>query len=244
MSWLRLYDEVVDDPKVQQLPLLLFRAWINCLCIAKKNGGSLPEMRDVAYRLHVTETRAEALVKELVTAELFELDGSGSFTPHNWHGRQFQSDVSTDRVKRFRNAQRNVSETKNETGDETDQRQIQKQSTETETEQTQKQKRPYGQFVNVLLSDEEFQKLEMKFGVDGLSPGIESLSEYIASKGVKYKSHYATILAWYRRKSAEGKYGNTKPTAAAANTRAAQDFVRRELAKTVCLDFPDVRQDT
>lgn len=68
----------------------------------------------------------------------------------------------------------------------------------------------FGQFVNVKLSEEEYQKLKTEFGDQEAAERIDRLSEYIASKGVKYKSHYATILAWARK---EGKHGkpNTIP---------------------------------
>ena len=57
-----------------------------------------------------------------------------------------------------------------------------------------KEKKSYGEFNNVLLTDEEYAKLEKS----NLLPYIETLSSYIASKGKKYKSHYATILTWSR----------------------------------------------
>lgn len=56
-------------------------------------------------------------------------------------------------------------------------------------------KREYGEFNNVMLTDEEYKKLEEK---NALSQ-IENLSSYIASTGKRYKSHYATILNWDRR---------------------------------------------
>ena len=56
----------------------------------------------------------------------------------------------------------------------------------------------YGEFKNVKLTKEEYAKLEKS----NLLPYIEKLSSYIASKGKKYKSHYATILNWSRK---EGK---------------------------------------
>ena len=56
-------------------------------------------------------------------------------------------------------------------------------------------KKMYGEFKNVKLTDEEYEKLKEK----GLLPYIEKLSSYIASKGKKYKSHYATILTWSRK---------------------------------------------
>lgn len=56
-------------------------------------------------------------------------------------------------------------------------------------------KREYGEFKNVLLTDDEYKKLEEK---NALSQ-IENLSSYMASIGKKYKDHYATILNWERR---------------------------------------------
>lgn len=56
----------------------------------------------------------------------------------------------------------------------------------------------FGTFQNVLLTDDEYQKLLNQFG-DSLKERINNLSEGIASKGYKYKSHYATILNWARR---------------------------------------------
>lgn len=55
----------------------------------------------------------------------------------------------------------------------------------------------YGAFGNVALSDEEFEKIQ-DAGFDEL---IDELSEYKESTGKKYKSDYATILAWARRKN-------------------------------------------
>ena len=56
-----------------------------------------------------------------------------------------------------------------------------------------------GEFKNIKLSSEEFQKLNTQFGEQETQERIERLSEYIASKGKKYKSHYATILSWARK---------------------------------------------
>lgn len=58
----------------------------------------------------------------------------------------------------------------------------------------------YGEYTNVLLSDEELEKLKDEFPVDW-SNRIERLSEYMASKGVSYKSHLATIRAWARKEN-------------------------------------------
>ena len=56
----------------------------------------------------------------------------------------------------------------------------------------------YGMYNNVLLSDEDMDKLQGEFPHD-YSDRIERLSEYIASTGKSYKSHLATIRAWARK---------------------------------------------
>lgn len=66
-------------------------------------------------------------------------------------------------------------------------------------------KRPHGEFGNVLLTDDEFAKLcEKCADADSL---ITELDQYIESQGKtkKYKSHYATLLNWSRRKAQESK---------------------------------------
>ena len=61
-------------------------------------------------------------------------------------------------------------------------------------------RRTYGQYQNVLLSDEDYEKLQQEFPLD-FSARIERLSEYIASTGKKYKNHLATIRSWARSDS-------------------------------------------
>ena len=61
-----------------------------------------------------------------------------------------------------------------------------------------KEKKNYGELENVKLTDEEFNKLKDKYPNNYLEK-IDKLSLYIASKGDKYKSHYATILNWARK---------------------------------------------
>jgi hypothetical protein len=57
----------------------------------------------------------------------------------------------------------------------------------------------YGQFQQVMLTEDEHSKLEAEFGIKGAQDMIDRLDGYIASKGVKYKNHYATIMNWHRK---------------------------------------------
>lgn len=57
---------------------------------------------------------------------------------------------------------------------------------------------PMGEFENVLITEEELEKLKERFPYDW-EDRINSLSAYMKSKGKRYKSHYATILTWARK---------------------------------------------
>lgn len=55
----------------------------------------------------------------------------------------------------------------------------------------------YGQYSNVLLTDEDLAKLKAEFS--DWEQRIERLSSYMASTGKSYKNHLATIRNWARR---------------------------------------------
>lgn len=58
-------------------------------------------------------------------------------------------------------------------------------------------KHKHGEYNNVLLTDDELDKLKTEYS--DWSERIERLSSYVASTGKKYKSHYATIRNWARK---------------------------------------------
>ena len=69
-------------------------------------------------------------------------------------------------------------------------------------------KKTYGECANVFLTDEEYSKVKDK----GLTDLIEELSLYIASKGDKYKNHYAVICQWANRRKKEGQVNSMSGT--------------------------------
>lgn len=75
----------------------------------------------------------------------------------------------------------------------------------------------YGDYQNVLLSDEDIEKLQKEFPSDW-QERIERLSEYCASTGKTYKNYLATIRNWAKRDT-------SKPV---KQTNGYQKNVRRE----------------
>ena len=120
MAWFRVYDTLPDNPKMQRLPDPLFKACINLWCIAKRNGGPLPCVEDVAFALRVPVAKVSAWLAKLKAARLMDEDEHGTFTPHDWNEHQYESDSSTPRVKKHREKRKAaVSSNAKGNGDET-----------------------------------------------------------------------------------------------------------------------------
>lgn len=79
----------------------------------------------------------------------------------------------------------------------------------------------YGEYENVLLSDNDMEKLKTEFPTD-YKERIERLSIYMASTGKSYKNHLATIRNWARRDS-KTPTADVKP-----NGRASYDLTEFE----------------
>lgn len=67
----------------------------------------------------------------------------------------------------------------------------------------------YGEYKNVLLSDEDIEKLKMEFPNDW-EDRIERLSSYVASTGKSYKNHLATIRNWARKDKSDNNGVNER----------------------------------
>lgn len=122
--WFRFYDDALNDPKAQRLDGETFKLWVNILCVASRNEGRLPPIADLAFALRIDENACETVVERLRNGGLIATRNGGAngsfYAPHKWEERQYKSDTSTSRVKRFRERSKTVSETPPDTDTETD----------------------------------------------------------------------------------------------------------------------------
>ncbi|WP_228065549.1 replisome organizer [Enterococcus mundtii] len=81
----------------------------------------------------------------------------------------------------------------------------------------------YGEYKNVLLSDDQMEKLKTEFPND-YQERIERLSEYCESAGKTYKNYLATIRSWARKEKNEPK----KNQKTFPNSRAKRHVTRKE----------------
>jgi hypothetical protein len=106
--WFRVYDDLVDDEKVQMLSGDLVKALLNLWCLASKNGGVLPPMKAMSFKLRMKPQQVAAVIAELCEAGLIDRVDD-LFQPHNWEKRQYKSDTdltAAERSRRYREKHR------------------------------------------------------------------------------------------------------------------------------------------
>lgn len=123
-QWLRLYVDILDSHKIQTLTDAQFRATISMWCLARLHGGVLPEPEVCAFRLRISLKKFQTIFAGI--QHLFERNAENKWVPHDWNELQYENDVSTERVKRFRKRFTKRHDTVSETPSDTD--------TETETD--------------------------------------------------------------------------------------------------------------
>lgn len=158
--------------------------------------------------------------------KFFELDENGLY-----YNKRLDDEVIR-RAKYSESRQRNAKkryENKNTYADASAMHIETETKTETETvneAENSIKKNKYGELENVELTEKQYEQLKEKFP-KSYKKCIDDLSYYIASKGDKYKSHYAVILSWNRGKSDDMSSFDTDEFFEAAVKRSAENIRRR-----------------
>ncbi|MGC8534904.1 MAG: hypothetical protein ACP5QR_05150 [Rhizomicrobium sp.] len=121
-QWFRAYSESLNDPKIQTLPLEAFKAWHNALYLAASidsKNGNIGTIESVSFAFRETKSTVSSAFHHLIERGLIVTDGE-TFRIVSWVKRQYKSDTSTDRVRRYRKRSRNVTETAPDTDTDTD----------------------------------------------------------------------------------------------------------------------------
>lgn len=95
-----------------------------------------------------------------------------------------------------------------------------------------KTRHKYGSYKNVLLSDEDMDKLKTEFPND-YEERIERVSEYCEQTGKTYKNYLATIRAWSRK---EGKANVATAKPITGNAGGNPGGTRKFNLQSVCLE--------
>ena len=113
LPWFRLYGEIVSDPKVQLLDFADQRHFVMVLAL-KCNGTLDAQYPNAEFRAKAI-SKALGLTHEEGSQVVDKLCKNGLVTndwqPRKWNERQFISDHSAERTKRWRDAKKQVSDT-------------------------------------------------------------------------------------------------------------------------------------
>jgi len=110
MQWFRVYNEILDDPKIAKMDGETFRCFIYLLAVVSEQeteGVLEMSVEDVAWRLRVSQDMLSQSITYMVNNKIIKKE-KNKIIIINWSKRQFSSDDVSTRVKRFRKKQRNV----------------------------------------------------------------------------------------------------------------------------------------
>ena len=227
-TWIKFYTESIHDRKLWKLKPLdqLTFFYLCALAGIEDRCGVLPSMDDIELELQMPlkmkRQELERTMSRLTDLGLLSKSQDNVWTVTNFEKRQMSAMTEAERKAIYRDKKRTQSGQKSDECPDNVRTDVQKMShieEEVEVEEEKEEeintltnvsvcapekksdrkpeKRRYGSSLNVLLTDDEYCKLHERF-IDA-DERIENLSLGIASKGYKYKDHYATILNWARR---------------------------------------------
>jgi hypothetical protein len=202
--WIKLYHEIIDDPKMATLPDRLWRRVIELFLLAGKlcpdKSGVLPDTRQLAWLLRVSTDELQTDMSQLAGTGIIKSIPNGWMIV-NFEKRQ-QAASSTERVKQHRERKQKQQYYDNETDLKRNVTQINRAETETETEQS----------IPIPLSPE----ITLYHKVTGLYPDVmrvEEVERNIRSAQQRkhlpideFTAHLRQVhLAWCQSKTGDGR---------------------------------------
>lgn len=102
-SWIKLYHEIIDDPKMGRMSDSLWRRTIELFLLAGRNGneGLLPSLHDISWALRISDDQLKSDLLELQKVNIVDVDKKGCWHVVNFSKRQAPADVK-DRVAQYR----------------------------------------------------------------------------------------------------------------------------------------------
>ena len=104
--WIKLYHEILDDPKMGRLPHRTWRRAIEMFLLAGdcEDDGRLPDVGDIAWRLRADPDELAEDFQRLAEVEIIAQDEAGWYVVHF---SERQAPVPTaERVRQYRKRQR------------------------------------------------------------------------------------------------------------------------------------------
>jgi predicted phage replisome organizer len=224
VKWIKIAVDMFDNRKIKQIGSMpegdsLLLMWVQLLCLAGNvnDGGFIYLTKEIPYTDEMLATQFNKPISTVRLAlKTFEQFGMIEIINNMIFLSSWEKYQSTDRLATIREKDRERKRRKREA-----EKLLLQNSTEIprtsmdvpridiegdididkDKNKSISKKSPrhkHGEYQNVLLSDDDLEKLKAEFPADW-DQRIQRLSEYMASSGKSYKNHLATIRNWARR---------------------------------------------
>lgn len=225
VKWIKITTDMFDNRKIRHLRRLpdgnnIVLIWVMLLTMAGRcnAGGMIFLTENIPYspKMLADELGFEENTVQLALASLERLNmivaDNGFFSIAGWD--EYQNIEGMDKIREQNRIRKQKQRAKaallgdghvtSRDSHATDIDIEEDKDKEKEEEKNKKSvKHKYGEYSNVLLTDDELDKLKTEYS--DWQERIERLSSYVASTGKSYKSHYATIRNWARKDKEQNK---------------------------------------
>ncbi|WP_440445350.1 phage replisome organizer N-terminal domain-containing protein [Phascolarctobacterium succinatutens] len=231
VKWIKIAVDMFDNRKIKQIGSMpegdsLLLMWVQLLCLAGNvnDGGFIYLTKEIPYTDEMLATQFNKPISTVRLAlKTFEQFGMIEIINNMIFLSSWEKYQSTDRLATIREKDRERKRRKREAEKLLPQNSMECPRTSTDVPRLDiegdididkdknksiSKKSPrhkHGEYQNVLLSDDDLEKLKAEFPSDW-DQRIQRLSEYMASSGKSYKNHLATIRNWARRDKPAAKH--------------------------------------
>lgn len=240
ISWIKLKTTMFDDEKIRLIQAVpesdsILVIWIRLLVLAGKTNddGLIYIQRNMPYSEEMLATlfskpvnTIRLALQTLANFNMIDLNSDGSIAITNWEKHQNIEGMEKVRYQnrlrkqKQREKQRLISDNAGQSRDshatDIDKEldiDIDKEIKDIEKKTKKKPKvirHKYGEYQNVLLSDDQLKKLQDEFPSDW-EQRIDRVSSYCESTGKSYKNYLATIRNWAKKDTQLPKsFSNTR----------------------------------
>ena len=170
---------------------------------AGAKGGSISKAETKQTEAECKQTEAEAKQTEAECKQTGVTSNKYLVTSNEYPVTSNEYTILSDCVDGGEAANAHACARETQDAPDTDDVAVAKNATTTQKPKVKAIRHKYGEYQNVLLTDEDYAKLQAEFPTE-YEALIERLSAYMASTGRAYKNHLATMRNWARRDLEKG----------------------------------------
>ena len=214
MSFIKLDRKIIDWEWFSDSNMV--KLWVYLLVNAKyedtniqgrliKRGQLITGRKKLSKELCLSEQQIRTCIKRLISTNEITTEATNKdtlITIVNYDKYQSSADENNQQINQPSNQQAT-----NEQPTNNQQSTTYKEIKNIRNKEIKNIKHKYGQYQNVLLSDEELEKVKTEFPFD-YKERIERVSSYCASTGRSYKNYLATIRNWARNEKTKIETGD------------------------------------